>query len=184
MSQSSSHVNDFVVRPRAREVQKEVSLSEVMPILQATGPLREEDPNSNPSVQEVGASHPHLATPNPCVAERAEAAYQGIMSSLPSFVKKSVPPNLTDDQLDGITTYFSTPHDKIDTHLALEGEQLYIPHIENNSSDPDLRPGYTSVYVEAFTFEMRLPFSRFLNNLLISINRAPGQLAPIGGGRM
>ncbi|GAA0169010.1 hypothetical protein LIER_23582 [Lithospermum erythrorhizon] len=29
---------------------------------------------------------------------------------------------------------------------------------------------------------MRLPFSRFVNDLLITINRAPGQLIPIGAG--
>ncbi|GAA0158683.1 hypothetical protein LIER_15641 [Lithospermum erythrorhizon] len=102
------------------------------------------------------------------------------MASLPTFVKNSLPADLTDDQLDGITTYFSIPHDKVDTRLTLRGEQLYLPQIVNDSSDPSLTPVIPRC-VEAFTYGMRLPFSHFVNKLLISINRAPGQLAPIGG---
>ncbi|GAA0174543.1 hypothetical protein LIER_27914 [Lithospermum erythrorhizon] len=56
--------------------------------------------------------------------------------------------------------------------------QVTGPLVLDNSSDPDLTHSYTSVYVEAFTYAMRLPFSSFVNNLLIAINRAPGQLAP------
>ncbi|GAA0177889.1 hypothetical protein LIER_29761 [Lithospermum erythrorhizon] len=64
--------------------------------------------------------------------------------------------------------------EKVDTRLGLPREQLYLPHIEEGSTDPDLTFGYTSIYVKAFSYGMRFPFSPFVNNLLITINRAPG----------
>ncbi|GAA0140976.1 hypothetical protein LIER_02224 [Lithospermum erythrorhizon] len=172
MSESSSNVEAFVVRP-STEDHEEASISEGMPVLQATGSSAE------PIIPAVKTTISPPTPTNPTEAERAEAIYQDIMASLPTFVKKSIPPNLTDDQLDGITTYFSIPHDRVDTRLTLRTEQLYLPHIVNDSSDPDLTLGCTSVYAEAFSYGMRLRFPLFVNNLLISINRAPGQLAPI-----
>ncbi|GAA0169920.1 hypothetical protein LIER_24298 [Lithospermum erythrorhizon] len=154
MSQSSTNIENLEVRPRIGATQEEASTSGGMLILQATGPNE---------------------------AKRAETVYQGIMAYLPTFIKKSIPPNLTDDELDGITSYFSIPHDKVDTRLALRGDQLYLPLIENNFAVHDLTPGYTLVYVEVFTYGMRLPLFSFVNNYLISINRALGQLTPIGG---
>ncbi|GAA0165138.1 hypothetical protein LIER_20615 [Lithospermum erythrorhizon] len=117
----------------------------------------------------------------PVSIKGCERAYQGMMASLPTFVENSTPPDLTDDQLDGITSYFSIPITKVDTRITLPGEKLYLPRIEEGSEDPDLMFGYTTLYVKAFSFGRRLPFSRFVNDLLITLNRAPGQLLPIGG---
>ncbi|GAA0166440.1 hypothetical protein LIER_21593 [Lithospermum erythrorhizon] len=51
--------------------------------------------------------------------------------------------------------------------------QGYLAPYRRRFNDPDLTPGYTTVYVESFSYGMRLPFSSYVNNLLISINRAP-----------
>ncbi|GAA0153950.1 hypothetical protein LIER_12066 [Lithospermum erythrorhizon] len=115
-----------------------------------------------------------LAQPVPIsAADKAEALYQGIMASLPTFIKKSVPSQITLGHIDGFSTYFSTPFDKVDTRLPLPRDQVILPRIEAGSTDPDLTPGYTAVYVESFSYGMRMPLSTFVNCLLISINRAP-----------
>ncbi|GAA0170938.1 hypothetical protein LIER_25090 [Lithospermum erythrorhizon] len=85
-------------------------------------------------------------------------------------------------KLNGFSTYFSIPFDEVDTRLLFPGDQVILPRIEAGYTDPDLTHGYTAVYVESFSYGMRLPFSCFLNNVLITLNRAPGQLNPIGGG--
>ncbi|GAA0161744.1 hypothetical protein LIER_39289 [Lithospermum erythrorhizon] len=79
----------------------------------ATEPTNPRLTNPVPIVPSVRVANPVAAAVDPNVATREEAAYQGIMASLPTFVKKSIPANLTDDKLDGITTYFSIPHDKL-----------------------------------------------------------------------
>ncbi|GAA0150109.1 hypothetical protein LIER_09120 [Lithospermum erythrorhizon] len=94
----------------------------------------------------------------PAAVERAETAYQGIMASLPTFFKKYSPSPITLDQLDGFSTYFSIPVDKVDTRLPLPGDQVILPRIEADSIDPDLTLGYTAVYVESFSYGIRLPF--------------------------
>ncbi|GAA0140584.1 hypothetical protein LIER_01900 [Lithospermum erythrorhizon] len=175
MSQSlENHMDNFEICPRTGANQEDASVSGGMLVLQPTDLIR-----SGTAAQGAGVANLTYALANPDEAERAEAAYRGIMTSLPAFIKKSIRPNLTNDQLDGITSYFFIPHDKVDTHLALRGEQVYLPHIENNSFDPDLTHGYTLVYVEVFTYGMRLPFSSFVNNLLIAINRAPANSPPL-----
>ncbi|GAA0141924.1 hypothetical protein LIER_42689 [Lithospermum erythrorhizon] len=145
-----------------------------MPILQFAEPLAQV-----PLPQTIEPANP-VAQANDIEVARAEAAYQGMMASLPTFVKNSTPLDLTEDQLDSLTRYFAIPLEKVDTCLAILREQLYLPHIKENSTDRDLTFGYTSVYVEAFSYGIRLPFSPFVNNLLTTINRVPGQLLPIG----
>ncbi|GAA0143361.1 hypothetical protein LIER_04061 [Lithospermum erythrorhizon] len=165
MSQcSENHVDEFVARPHEKENEGEVSISGGMLVIRVEGPA-----NQTLLALLVETPTPIPQNPDEEVA-RAEMAYQGMMASLPTFVKNSTPPNLSDDQLDGITSYFSIPITKVDTRLALPGEQLYLPRIEEDSEDPDMMFGYTSVYVEAFSFGMRLPFSRFVNDLLITLN--------------
>ncbi|GAA0152692.1 hypothetical protein LIER_11109 [Lithospermum erythrorhizon] len=43
-----------------------------------------------------------------------------------------------------------------------------------------LSPGWTSVYIEFFTYGVRFPFSLFTNELLIALNRDLGQICPLG----
>ncbi|GAA0161438.1 hypothetical protein LIER_17751 [Lithospermum erythrorhizon] len=81
----------------------------------------------------------------PAAAERAEASYQCIVTSLPTFIKKSLPSQITLDHLDGFLTYFFIPFDKVDTRLEFHGDQVILPRIEAKSMDPDLIPGYTAV---------------------------------------
>ncbi|GAA0148713.1 hypothetical protein LIER_43019 [Lithospermum erythrorhizon] len=76
---------------------------------------------------------------------------------IPSF-KKSLPSQITMDQLDEFSTYFSIPFDKVDIRLPLPGDQVILPCVEVDSTDPDLTPGYTAIYVESFSYGMRLPF--------------------------
>ncbi|GAA0159159.1 hypothetical protein LIER_38807 [Lithospermum erythrorhizon] len=157
MSQSSEHQGgDFVFRPRPEANRAETSISGGMPIIQAEGPLNFA---SRPQPLDL-VNSARVVTAEDVREEsaRAEEAYQGMMASLPTFVKNSTPTDLTDDQLDGITSYLSIPIEKVDTRLALPREQLYLPRIEQDSTDPDLNFGYTSVYVEAFSYGMRLPF--------------------------
>ncbi|GAA0151669.1 hypothetical protein LIER_10344 [Lithospermum erythrorhizon] len=155
---------NFELRPCGEANQVEASVSGGMPILHPDRP-------TNPTLQ-TAPVNPFVITVPEGVrdkAARAEKAYQG-MASFPTFVKNFTPPGLTDDQLDGITSYFSIPLEKVDTRLALPHEQFYLPHIEEGSYDPDLTFGYTSIYVEAFSYGMQLSFSRFVNDLLITIN--------------
>ncbi|GAA0166950.1 hypothetical protein LIER_21993 [Lithospermum erythrorhizon] len=71
MSQTSeNNVDNFEVRPRAGANQEDASIGGGMPILQATG-------HANPTP---------IQPADPTEAERAEAAYQGIMASLPTFI--------------------------------------------------------------------------------------------------
>ncbi|GAA0168192.1 hypothetical protein LIER_22962 [Lithospermum erythrorhizon] len=175
MSQSSKNqVDNFELRPRTEADQAEASISGGMLIIPLAEPLAQV-----PLPQNTEPANPILHA-NVVEATRAEEAYQGMMASVPTFVKESTPPDLTDDQLDNITTYFSIPLEKVDTHLALPRESLYLPHIEESSTDPDLTFGYTSVYIETFSFGMRLPFS-FGMRIPFSPNRhkpSPGPITP------
>ncbi|GAA0184020.1 hypothetical protein LIER_31334 [Lithospermum erythrorhizon] len=90
MYESSSNVEAFVVYP-GTEVHEEASISEGMLVLQATGSSVE------PIIPVVETTVPPPSPGNPTEAERGEAAFQGIMASLPTFVKNSLHPDLTDD---------------------------------------------------------------------------------------
>ncbi|GAA0186845.1 hypothetical protein LIER_34133 [Lithospermum erythrorhizon] len=139
MSQTSeNNIENFEVCSLVGENQEEASISGGMLVLQVTGPANPGSANPVPIVQGVGAANPVSSPPDPNEATRAEAAYQCIIASLPTFVKKSTPHYITDDQLDGFTTYFSIPYDKLDTHIPFPGEQLFRFCIEEGSSDPDL----------------------------------------------
>ncbi|GAA0162188.1 hypothetical protein LIER_18334 [Lithospermum erythrorhizon] len=124
----------------------------------------------------------------PCmVADQAEASISGGIPLIQiggpliqvPLSQQSKPANLTPRK----STVEATRAKKAcqDTRLALLREQLYLPCIEENSTYPDLTFGYTSVYVEAFSYGIRLPFSPIINNLLTTINRAHCQLLPLGG---
>ncbi|GAA0174432.1 hypothetical protein LIER_27822 [Lithospermum erythrorhizon] len=124
------------------------------------------------------------------VADQVEASISGRMPIIQvdrpsSLVPHTEPANPTPQVVasegvkDEAARAEKSYQEKVDTHLALLREQLYLPCIEEGSIDPDLTFGYTSVYVEAFPYSMRLPFSPFLNNLLIAVNRAPDELANI-----
>ncbi|GAA0170792.1 hypothetical protein LIER_24976 [Lithospermum erythrorhizon] len=114
----------------------ETSISGGMPIIQAEGPLN--FASLPQPLDPVNGAHLVTAEDVREEAARAKEAYQGMMASLPTFVKHSTPPDLTDDQLDGIMSYFSIPIEKVDTRLALPREQLYLSRIEEDSTDPDL----------------------------------------------
>ncbi|GAA0168204.1 hypothetical protein LIER_22972 [Lithospermum erythrorhizon] len=132
------------VHPSSMANQEEASIRGGMPILQTVGP-------SNPTPIEQ-------ADPNE--AARAEASYQGIKTSLPTFVKKSTYSNRR--TIGRIPNIFSIPLDVVDMRLPLMGEHLFIPHIEEGSADPNLTPSYSSVYVEEFSFGILLAFSSFV----------------------
>ncbi|GAA0160142.1 hypothetical protein LIER_38982 [Lithospermum erythrorhizon] len=96
MSQSSENQADnFVLCPRGEADQDEDSISGGMPLIQIGGPLNQitlqqpepENPTP-PRVTVEGAIEEAARTENP---------YQGIMASLPTFLKNSTPPYLTDD---------------------------------------------------------------------------------------
>ncbi|GAA0160920.1 hypothetical protein LIER_17361 [Lithospermum erythrorhizon] len=93
-----------------------------------------------------------IYTVNPTLAMRTDAAYQGIIDSLPTLLKESMPPTITDDNLDGFATYFSIPPSIIETRLALPSDQVILCHIDAGSTNPDFTPGYTTVYMEDFTY--------------------------------
>ncbi|GAA0169023.1 hypothetical protein LIER_23593 [Lithospermum erythrorhizon] len=67
------------------------------------------------------------------------------------------------------------PSNPVDLDVAARADAGYQANITPNT------PGYTIVYEESFSFGIRLPFSNFINNLLVTINRSPGQLSLIGG---
>ncbi|GAA0182964.1 hypothetical protein LIER_30468 [Lithospermum erythrorhizon] len=122
-----------------------------MPIIQATGPLVEENQNRDPTVQGVGSSNVNPAPVDPHSAERVEAAFQGIMSSLITFVNKSLPLNLTEDQLDGITTYFSIRHDKIISYTNVDDGPADVDFDDMVSDRPTL---FTRVAITSKTKPM------------------------------
>ncbi|GAA0148722.1 hypothetical protein LIER_36780 [Lithospermum erythrorhizon] len=122
----------------------------------------------------VPASLPSDNPTDPVVLMLADVTYQGIMDSLPTLIRNSLPATLTNKNLDRFATYFSIPANIVETRLASPDDQVILPHIDIGTSDPNFTPGYTVVYAEAFSYGMHLPFSNFVNNLLITINRAPG----------
>ncbi|GAA0157591.1 hypothetical protein LIER_14828 [Lithospermum erythrorhizon] len=118
MSQSSeNNVDNFEVRQRTEANQEEASISGGMLVFHVTEPANQGSANLVPIAPNVVAPTLVSAPMGPNVAAREEAAYQGIMASLPTFVKKH--------------------------NSRLRGEQLYLPHIEEKSSDPNLTPDYT-----------------------------------------
>ncbi|GAA0161582.1 hypothetical protein LIER_17863 [Lithospermum erythrorhizon] len=89
----------------------------------------------------VPATH---ATGNPrdlAAAVRADAAYQGMMDSLSTLIRNSLPTTLTNDNLDEFATYFSIPLDVVETRLTLLNDQLILPHIDVGTSDSNFTPG-------------------------------------------
>ncbi|GAA0142239.1 hypothetical protein LIER_03185 [Lithospermum erythrorhizon] len=156
MSQSSDNQADnYELHARTGPNQTETSRRGEICQLPATVPSIE---GPNQSVVPALLSPCNLE--DSVVAARADAAYQ-----------------------DGLATYFSIPPDKEETRLALPGDQLILPRIDVGTSDSNFTPGYTAVYAKAFSYGMRLPFSNFVNNLLITINRAPDEADGIYGPR-
>ncbi|GAA0183991.1 hypothetical protein LIER_31308 [Lithospermum erythrorhizon] len=128
-----------------------------------------EEPNQSVVPMIQGPRNPA----NLAVAARAD--YQGIMDSLPTLIRSSMPSTITDDNLDGFATYFSIPPDKVEARLALPGDQLILPRIDVGTSDLTLPQGIQQYMQKPFPLACTCPFSNFVNNLLIIINRTPDQ---------
>ncbi|GAA0153111.1 hypothetical protein LIER_11425 [Lithospermum erythrorhizon] len=82
---------------------------------------------------------------DPAAVARADATYQGIMDSLPSLIKNSLPTTLTNENLDRFATYFSIPPNVVETRLAFPGDQLILLRIDVGTSDPNFTSGYTAL---------------------------------------
>ncbi|GAA0155553.1 hypothetical protein LIER_13255 [Lithospermum erythrorhizon] len=59
-------------------------------------------------------------------------------------------------------------------------ETITKPIVNENDVDEAFCPGWTPLFLVAFSLGLRLPFSLFVNDLLEHMNRAPGQIHPIG----
>ncbi|GAA0148405.1 hypothetical protein LIER_07858 [Lithospermum erythrorhizon] len=68
----------------------------------------------------------------------------------------------------------------MDMRLPRKGDQVYEPVLDPSATEGPHFPGWTSLYIESMSYGLPFPFSRFVNRLLIAVNRAPGQISPVG----
>ncbi|GAA0157913.1 hypothetical protein LIER_15070 [Lithospermum erythrorhizon] len=63
--------------------------------------------------------------------------------------------------------------------VAITGEMIDRPMVNPaaNKGDP-MEEGYTPFFWEFLNYDLRLPVSAFVNNVLVAIDRAPSQLGP------
>ncbi|GAA0150405.1 hypothetical protein LIER_09354 [Lithospermum erythrorhizon] len=143
MSQSSEkQMGDYELRPRDNPNHTECSRAGEMSLRPFVEPTAQEPAPATTHIPVPCVSRGSIQSSTPAAAETVEMAYQGVMASLPAFLKKSLPSQITLDQLDGFSTYFSIPFDKVHTCLPLPGNQVILPRIEADSTDPDLTPSY------------------------------------------
>ncbi|GAA0153590.1 hypothetical protein LIER_37702 [Lithospermum erythrorhizon] len=84
-----------------------------------------------------------------------------------------------DSQLWDFKEYFSIPDD-VGIRVPIEGESIMEPIVNKDDTEGAFCPGWTLLFLEAFSFGLRLPFSIFVNDLLEHINKMLGQVHPIG----
>ncbi|GAA0175529.1 hypothetical protein LIER_41932 [Lithospermum erythrorhizon] len=75
--------------------------------------------------------------------------------------------------------YLSIPS-SVDMRLPLEGDQVFEPRVDPSQREGAFARGWTVMYIESLSYGARFPFSPFIDELLLEVNRAPGQLRPIG----
>ncbi|GAA0155503.1 hypothetical protein LIER_13216 [Lithospermum erythrorhizon] len=65
----------------------------------------------------------------------------------------------------------------VKTRIPLAGETIDKPMVDPTAPKGEpIEGGYTPVFWEFFNYELRLPASEFINNVLAAIDRAPAQL--------
>ncbi|GAA0184737.1 hypothetical protein LIER_32025 [Lithospermum erythrorhizon] len=113
MSQSSKNqMDNYELRPRNNPNHTECSRAGEMSLFPVVEPATRELVPPATQVPATQVTRGSIQSTTPTAAERAEAAYQDIMTSLPTFLKKSLPSQITIDQLDSFSTYVSIPFDK------------------------------------------------------------------------
>ncbi|GAA0176532.1 hypothetical protein LIER_29506 [Lithospermum erythrorhizon] len=85
----------------------------------------------------------------------------------------------------------SPPHDTVPSKRPNSMLPLKQPHLDSMTRfhpegptrplrEGAFAPGWADMYIESLSYGVHFPFSPFVNDLLIAINRAPGQARPIG----
>ncbi|GAA0140473.1 hypothetical protein LIER_01812 [Lithospermum erythrorhizon] len=99
---------------------------------------------------------------------------------------KTVPGLITDYQLRQISNHYCIP-DIVKTRIPLEGEIVDTPSTNTDAPQgpevlPDGTPAPifkdTTLFWESFNYGLRLLVSGFVDEVLMSLDRAPGQLMP------
>ncbi|GAA0146327.1 hypothetical protein LIER_06312 [Lithospermum erythrorhizon] len=97
----------------------------------------------------------------------------------PTIIQDSLPVAFSDEDLVNFRQYFSIPS-SVEMRLPLEGEQVFEPLVDPSQSEGALSPGWTAMYIESLSYGARFPFSPFVDELLVAVNRAPGKIRPTG----
>ncbi|GAA0174043.1 hypothetical protein LIER_27515 [Lithospermum erythrorhizon] len=95
--------------------------------------------------------------------------------NIPTIIRDSLPVPFTEEHLRNFRGDFSIPS-SVDMRLPGEGDQVYEPVLDPAATEAPHYPGWTSLYIESMSYGLRFPFSRFVNGLLVMVNRAPGQI--------
>ncbi|GAA0145443.1 hypothetical protein LIER_36130 [Lithospermum erythrorhizon] len=94
----------------------------------------------------------------------------------PSYIMNSLPVPFIDSELWDIKEYLSIADD-VGIRVPIEGESIMAPIVKGQDVEGVFCPGWTPLFLAAFSFGMRLPFSMFVNDLLEHVT---GQIHPIG----
>ncbi|GAA0163680.1 hypothetical protein LIER_19485 [Lithospermum erythrorhizon] len=97
----------------------------------------------------------------------------------PTILRNSLPVEIEHADLHHVREYFSILS-SIEVRLPLGADRIDRPLVARGEVEGPLSPGWTSVYVEDFTYSLHFPLSPFTNELLIVLNRAPSQVHPLG----
>ncbi|GAA0150747.1 hypothetical protein LIER_09615 [Lithospermum erythrorhizon] len=103
----------------------------------------------------------------------------GKSGDIPTIIYNSLPVEFSDKNLVNFRHYFSI-HSFVEMRLPLEGEQVADPLVDPSHSDGPLAHGWTAMCIESLSYEARFPFSPFIDELLIAVNRSPRQIYPSG----
>ncbi|GAA0178202.1 hypothetical protein LIER_29806 [Lithospermum erythrorhizon] len=95
--------------------------------------------------------------------------------NIPTIIRDSLPVPFIEEHLRNFRRHFSIPF-SVDMRLLGEGDQVYEPVLDPSATECPHCPGWTSLYIESMYYGLRFPFSRFVNRLLIAVNRDPGQI--------
>ncbi|GAA0174082.1 hypothetical protein LIER_41656 [Lithospermum erythrorhizon] len=96
-------------------------------------------------------------------------------SDAPTIIDDSLPVSFSEEDLVNFRQYFSIPP-SVEMRLPLEGEWVFEQIVDPSKSEGTLAPGWTAMYIESLSYGAHFPFLPFIDELLVAVNRAPGQI--------
>ncbi|GAA0170849.1 hypothetical protein LIER_25023 [Lithospermum erythrorhizon] len=94
---------------------------------------------------------------------------------VPTIIRDSLLVPFSEEDLRGFKRHFSIPS-YVKMRLHGDGDLVFEPRVDPSCSEDPHAPGWTLMYIEYLNYGPRFPFSPFINNLLISVNRALDRL--------